>query len=137
MKITLSKAQWNFIGEKTGWLRKQAGEDWVVTDSVIAIVNDVIDEIRMRGGSASETSTNTIKAEALVLDSTHAIPIKIQLYEGTYYPGKVLINATFSDKYPVPVKERPSFDAKEIVDAIVDGFMTLVNFSNKENKPKT
>ena len=130
MKISLSKSQWEFIGEKTGWIKK-AGEDWEVSNSVIAIMGKVIDEINGRGGSAVKTNVNTITVEALPIDSTHSIPLKIQLYEGTYYPNKVLIEAKFNHKgkeFPIPVKDRTPFYAKEIVDAVIAGFMTIVNW---------
>jgi len=130
MKITLSKSQWEQIGNKTGWI-KTAGEDWEVSEKVITIINEVVQEIIKRGGSATEIGINTIEAEALPVDPTHSIPLQIKLYEGTYYPNKVLIEATFNQKgkeFPIPVQDRTSFNAKEIVDAIIAGFMTLVNW---------
>lgn len=132
MKITLSKQQWEFIGKKTKWLNKQAGEDWMVTEPVKNIVNPIINEIKKRGGSATKSGINCIDVQSLPVDLTHYIPLKIEIYEGTYDPDKALINATFSEQYPIPIKDRTPFDAKLIIDAVVEGFMSLANYSKEK-----
>ena len=105
-----------------------AGEDWEVTDAVKHLVPQVVQEIKRRGGSVGSVRDNKIQVSNLVLDEDHGIPLEIALYEGSHYPGKVLINETFSGIHPVPVKDRIPFNAKGVVDAVVDGFMSLVNY---------
>jgi DNA-binding CsgD family transcriptional regulator len=113
----------------TAGIKKVAGEDWEVTDQIKAITDQVVVEIESRGGAATKRGENRISVTKFVLDDAHSIPLDIRLYEGTYHPGTVLINATFGSDHPVPVRERQPFEAKAIVDAIVDGFMYLVNYS--------
>jgi hypothetical protein len=105
-----------------------AGEDWVVTDEIKLLASSVAREIRRRGGTVETIHDGRLRVRSFYVDEDHSIPLEIQLYEGTYYPGKVLINARFSGQHPIPVKDRTPFDAKAVVDAVADGFMSLVNY---------
>jgi len=128
MKIRLNKAQWQKMGARAGWM-KTAGEDWEINDNVKRLTDEVIAEIENRNGRASKTQDNAINAEKFPVDSTHLLPLKIHLYEGTYYPGKVLINASFEahgNQHPVPVKDRTDFSAAAVIEAVAQGFMYLV-----------
>lgn len=104
-----------------------AGEDWMLTDEINRLMPQVVHEIQRRGGQATVTG-GRIVVRKFVLDMLHAIPLEIKLFEGSYYPGKVLVEATFGPGHPVPVQDRQPFNAKAIVDAIADAFMSLVNY---------
>lgn len=61
----------------------------------------------------------------------------IELYEGDYEPGKVLVWANFGPaRHPVPVQDRQPFDAKAIVSAIADALISLVNYREVESMDK-
>lgn len=104
-----------------------AGEDWIISDAVVALTDEVVNEITARGGMAAKRHPGLIAVDSLLVDPTHSIPLKIRLFEGSYYPGKVIVNATFGDDYPIPVEDRMPFDATAVVDAIVSGFLYLVS----------
>ena len=113
-----------------------AGEDLAVTDDIRHLVSLVVREIRHRGGQATilPAEEGKIIARKFVLDHDHSIPIQIRLYEGSYYPGKVLVRADFGTGKPIPVNGRQPFDARMIVDAIADAFMSLVNYKEASSK---
>jgi hypothetical protein len=105
-----------------------AGEDWFLSDDIKKLIPQVVREISRRGGRAV-ASGGRIRAPKFVLDMLHSIPLEIELYEGSYYPGKVLVDAHFGPaRHPVPVQDRQPFDAKAIVDSIANAFISLVNY---------
>jgi len=110
-----------------------SGEDWDLTEEIIKLMPQVVREIQHRGGQ-STVMGGRIVVRKFVLDPLHAIPLEIRLYEGSYYPGKVLVEATFGPGHPVPVRERQPFDAKAIVDAIAEAFMSLVNYKKEASE---
>lgn len=103
----------------------QAGEDWEFSDRIKKLIPQVIQEIRRQGGSAT-ASGSKITVSKMYVDEDHAIPLEIDLYEGSYYPGKVIVNAYIQGHHPLPVQDRQPFDAKKIVQAVIDAFMSLV-----------
>lgn len=113
-----------------------AGEDWVITDDIKKLIPQVIREIGRRGGHAL-LSGMKIKVSKFVLDPLHSVPLDIELYEGDYEPGKVLVWANFGPaRHPVPVQDRQPFDAKAIVSAIADALISLVNYREVESMDK-
>ena len=55
-------------------------------------------------------------------------------------PGKVIVNPEFShggQTHPVPVKDRPDFDATQIVDGIAKGFMWILSFAKKPGQAQS
>jgi hypothetical protein len=110
--------------------RLVAGEDWMLSDDIKKLLPQVVQEIRRRRGSATLTG-GKIVARRFVLDPLHSIPLEIRLWEGTYYPGKVLVDASFGGGHPVPVMDRQPFDAGKVVDSIAEAFMSLVNYKRE------
>jgi len=111
--------------------RFMAGENWEVTGAVMHLVPNVVREIDRRGGHATGTaSSGKIMARQFPVDSDHNVPIEIQIYEGTYSQGEAIVNAYIdvNGRNPLPIKGKQPFDAKKIVDAIADAFMSLVNY---------
>lgn len=106
----------------------KAGEDWVITDAIKHLVPLVVREIQRRGGTVGTVGHGRIVVRNFVLDDEHAVPLDIQLYEGTYYPGKVLVDATIKGRHPLPIENRQPFDAKAVVDCVAEAFMSLVNY---------
>lgn len=106
-----------------------AGEDWEVTEEIKKLIPEVVREIQKRGGRVgrADKNTATIQALAFYVPEDHFIPLDIQLFEGSWSKGKVIVRAKFNGNNPVPVRGKQTFNARDIVDAIQDGFMSLVN----------
>ena len=121
----VSVERWNRIA---GNVARKAGEDWMVTPEIEKLTKEVFTEIRRRGGMSHVKGTNHVSVSNLPVDPTHGVPLEIDLYEGTYYPNKVIVNATFSGRHPLPIRDRQPYNARAVVDAIVEAFMFLVNY---------
>jgi hypothetical protein len=104
----------------------QAGENWEITEAVKDFVPQVVREIQKRGGRVGTVRNGKIKALAFYVSDDHLVPIDIQLYEGSWTPGTVIVSAKFGGGHPIPVKARQPFNAQIVVDEIQDAFMSLV-----------
>ena len=128
--IELTHDEWTRIGAANDWFPKTAGEDWLITDEIKAIIPQVAEEINRRGGECTVVDEHKVMTSRMNIGG-NTIPAKfeITLYDGTYDPGKVMPLAYFfqgGQRFPVPTQNRTPYDAVAIVDEIDSGFMSLV-----------
>ena len=117
------------LSMKASSLRRQAGENWMITDKSKKACADLMILIQSRGGEAVSSGHRVdfsipIEHEGQLSN----VPLQVEIFEGSY-GGSLVILAYFisNGQHPVPTGDKEVTTAEEILAAVTDGFKSLLS----------
>jgi len=130
--VTISQSEWKTIGLRAGWLSKQAGEDWLVSEKALKLAQGVAAEAKRQGGEGTATGHKVL----LSIDiNGRFIPVRVEIFEGSW-THEIVANGYFESggqQYPLPVENSgfPIETAKAIIDGLKNGFKWILSHAKK------